>query len=268
MVGRVATSVQTLPIASDTLGDDVSVFVADHGPDSPTVWLLHGRCAPADEVEEAVAGVSSAMSAGSLRPMTLIAPNDPHPERSSWWVDSPAPGGAAVETAMLRDVFPQVEERTGGSRSRRDRIVAGYSMGGAGAMRWSLVHVDLFAGAALISPAAFAVLPIESSVQSSGVFATAESRFDERNWRPLLHYPTLLDEMPANARQRFAIVVSDGEPVQDYPFGRSSLTQESARLHVALTDDPRTETHLRVLPGAHVREFWAPALTEALRVLG
>jgi S-formylglutathione hydrolase FrmB len=275
-MATIETHLQTMEVASARLGADVRVVVgsASEGNGCPAgaggavTWLLHGRSAGQDEVRDVVSGLLAAMSDGALPPRTVIAPCDPHPDASSWWVDAPSPGGRPVETALLGEVFPEMERRTGGPRTRDERVVAGYSMGGGGALRWLLVHPGLFSAAALVSPAAFEVPPLGSSVETSGVFATASSPYSAARWAALLSYPRLLASLETRAELRVGIVVGDREPLETYPFGRSSLALESARLHVALSDKPGVTSALRIVAAAHTADFWAPGLTLAHALVG
>jgi hypothetical protein len=80
----------------------------------------------------------------------------------------------------------------------------------------------------------------------------------------------LAQRRPASAPLRVGIVVGDGEVVEDYPSdtGRSSLTLEAAKLHVALVDSPGVSSSLRVIGAGHTWDFWIPAISQALELVG
>jgi enterochelin esterase-like enzyme len=235
----------------------------------PLVWLLHGSGASYVDVARVVAGLEAAMDDGSLGPHVVVAPWVPWLDGAAWWVDSAPPGGCPLESALLCDVLPQVEDRLGTDVDRDRRIVSGYSMGGGAAVRWLLAHPDLFGAAALVAPAAYAVAPpAESSARWSGAFRLGSEVFDNGTWQRLMSYPRLLAERgEGDPGASVAIVVGDSEPIQTYRDGRSSLTMEAARLHTALRDTPRIRSSLRVVAGGHTDDFWAPALALALRLL-
>jgi enterochelin esterase-like enzyme len=257
------------------LGEPVRVVTArppaDVSAAAPWVWLLHGRGSTVAEVTAVVGGLEAAMGAGELAPHTIAAPVGAWSE-VAWWVDSAHSGGRPVESAVLRDVLPQVETRWGPPAGRGQRIVAGYSMGGGSAVGWLLRHGDLFGAAALAAPAAFAdAPPVRSSTDGSGAFGTGERQFDQDRWASLMSYRRLLTGRgPTSAPLRVGIVVGDGEAAEDYPSpsGRSSLTLEAARLHMALSDAPGVVSSLRVVGAGHTTDFWAPAISMALGLVG
>jgi enterochelin esterase-like enzyme len=211
------------------------------------------------------------MAAGDLAPLLVAAPVGPWSE-VAWWVDSLYGDGRPVESALLTEVLPEVESRLGAPAGRDQRIVAGYSMGGGSAVGWLLRHAELFSAAALAAPAAFAdAPPRRSSQDGSGAFGVGEEQFDPDRWASLMSYRRLLaDRRSTSAPLRVGIVVGDAEAVEDYPSdtGRSSLTLEAAKLHVALVDAPGVSSSLRVICGGHTWDFWIPAISLALRLVG
>jgi enterochelin esterase-like enzyme len=231
----------------------------------PWVWLLHGHGNVVDDVTWVAEGLDAAMAAGELRPHIIASPVGRWSE-TAWWVDSAYRDGRPVESAVLTDVLPQVEKRMGGPAGRDERIVAGSSMGGGAALCWLLRHDDVFGAAALAAPAAFAdVLPVGLGVGDSGAFGVEDRRFDQERWAALMSYRRLLaDRTSTSAPLRVGTVVGDAETVGDYPPGRSSLTLEAAKMHVALLDTPGISSSLRVIGAGHTWDFWIPAISLAL----
>ncbi|MGI3784399.1 MAG: hypothetical protein ACRYG2_26870 [Janthinobacterium lividum] len=64
-------------------------------------------------------------------------------------------------------------------------------------------------------------------------------------------------------------MVDDAEVVQDYPSdtGRSSLTLEATKLHVALLDAPDVSSSLRVIGAGHTWDFWIPGISQAIELV-
>jgi S-formylglutathione hydrolase FrmB len=211
------------------------------------------------------------MADGDLGPHTIAAPVGPWTE-VAWWVDSAHRDGRPVESAVLGEVLPEVERRLGGPADRESRIVAGSSMGGAAAVCWMLRHDDLFGAAALIAPACFTDPPPEGPLtHQSGAFGVGERQFDPDRWASLMSYRRLLAERRAtSAPIRVGTVVGDAEVVQDdhSGSGRSSLTLEAAKLHVALLDAPGVSSSLRVIGAGHTWDFWIPGISLALELVG
>jgi S-formylglutathione hydrolase FrmB len=209
------------------------------------------------------------MAAGDLGAHTIAAPVGPWSE-VAWWVDSAHSDGRPVESAVLTEALPEVEKRLGGPAGREQRIVAGCSMGGGAAVSWLLRHEGLFGAAALAAPAVFAdAPPVRSSTDGSGAFGVGEQQFDHDRWASLMSYRRLLaDRRSTSAPVRVGIVVGDAEVVEDYPSARSSLTLEAAKLHVALLDAPGVSSSLRVIGAGHTWDFWIPAISHALELVG
>lgn len=269
-------AIRHIDVSSALLGEPVRVVVAQPagsaGDSAPWVWLLHGRGNTVDDVSWLVEGLDAAMTAGDLSAHTIAAPVGPWSE-TAWWVDSAYVAGRPVESAVLSEILPEVEQRLGGGPVTRERrIVAGFSMGGGSAVGWLLRHGDLFSAAALTAPAAFAdAPPVRSSTDGFGAFGVGERQFDHDRWASLMSYRRLLAARTSAAPPvRFGIVVGDAEVVEDYPSdtGRSSLTLEATKLHVALVDAPGIDSSLRIIGGGHTWDFWIPAMSLALGLVG
>lgn len=265
-----------LDVDSALLGDRARVVVAQHpvvgdAASASWVWLLHGFGAEVADVTWLVGGLAKAMAAGDLGPCTIAAPVGPW-SKTAWWVDSTyRHGGRPVESAVISDVLPAVERRLGPPSSREQRMVAGLSMGGGAAAVWSLRHPELFGSAALAAPAAFADAPPSSpTADGSSPFGHDEQQYSVERWSALMSYRRLLaSRAPASLPLRVAIVVGDAEVVGDHPSdtGRSSLTLEAAKLHVALADAPGISSSLRVVGAGHTWDFWIPGLSQAIELV-
>jgi enterochelin esterase-like enzyme len=262
-------------VDSALLGEPVRVVVtrpaAASSDQVPWVWLLHGHGNTEADVGWIADGLDAAMSAGELGPHIIAAPVGPWSE-VAWWVDSAHRDGRPVESAVLGEVLPEVERRLGGPASREQRIVAGSSMGGASAICWLLRHDDLFGAAALAAPACFTDAPLDgSTTERSGPFGVGERQFDPDRWASLMSYRRLLAERRStSAPIRVGSVVGDAEVVsEDHSgSGRSSLTLEAAKLHVALMGAPGVSSSLRVIGAGHTWDFWIPAISLALELVG
>lgn len=275
------TGLETLhvQVPSPLLGEDVHAIVL-----SPTsaatgrrrwFWLLHGRGSSAEETRPLLAALGRAMTEGHLAPQVVVVPDGPWSDRASWWVDSGfggsgsggPPAGRPVESALLTDVLPVLEHRFGPPTGPQDRLIGGISMGGAAALRYVLVHADLFGGAALLSPAVYARdVPHSSSARTSGAFGSDQDVFRAGRFAELMAYPELLTRRAIGRRvQRVAIVVGDREPVQDAGGRPVDLDLLAAGLHSALKRRPDISSSLRVLDGAHDHDLWAASVVDVVR---
>ena len=106
---------------------------------------------------------------------------------ASWFVDR----REKMETAVIRDLIPDVEKSFRTLRTRDGRLIGGLSMGGYGSLRFALKYPEMFAAAALLSPAIYDPLPPKNSgARRAPPFAMPE--FDEQAWRDL-NYSKLWD---------------------------------------------------------------------------
>lgn len=258
-------SVQQVP--SQLLAADVDVLVLSPPVPSPPpawLWLLHGRSASIGDMRPVLQALGAAMADGTLRPYVVAAPDAPWSDRAGWWVD----GAHPIESALLGEVLPTLEARLGAPRSREARLVGGISMGGAGALRFALVHQEMFCAAALLSPAVYSgSVPDESSIRSSEAFTSARGGSDPLGrFADLLDFQRLLAARPvAGLPTRVAIVTGDREPVQDATGQPADLDLCAAKLHAALKRRTDVSTSLRVLGGGHDWPFWAQAVVDVVR---
>ena len=90
--------------------------------------------------------------------------------------------GRPVETAFTQDLIAHVDSTYRTVANRTGRGVAGYSMGGYGALRYSLAHPDLFGAAIVLSPAVYVPIPpSDSSTREFGAFGKDKSLFVEHD---------------------------------------------------------------------------------------
>ncbi|WP_344296277.1 alpha/beta hydrolase family protein [Streptomyces synnematoformans] len=130
----------------------------------PTLWLLHGCCGDytswisATDVEET----------DSLRDVLVVMPEAGWNGWYSDWWNFGAGGDPAWETFHTRELRRLLERDWGASGNR---VVAGLSMGGQGALMYAARHRGMFRAAASYSGAAHPLLDDESVDRIMGFFA-------------------------------------------------------------------------------------------------
>lgn len=219
----------------------------------PVVYMLHG----ASQTEAAWvrdggidALADKLIARGDIPPCIIIMPAG----WMSWYVDAPEP----VETAIVRDLIPEVERRYRSRTGREDRTLAGFSMGGYGAMRLALRHPDLFSAAALMSPAIYTPLPpMDSAARKVPAFQTG-GVFDPQLWSAQ-NWPSLLD---GYAQRRFAVRLHVSSGAQDHFHA-----DLAARAFFAAWQERGWSGELHVEPGQHDFPFWRRIAPGALRFL-
>lgn len=140
----------------------------------PVIYLLHGVDGKgADWLDQGdLAQTADRLIAAHELPQAIIVMPD---AGNSWYVDSPPDCGlGAMGTAIALDLPAWVESRYAARAGRAGRAVAGYSMGGFGALRFALTRPLRYAAAASMSSALWSWL-------------TPESQMPERMLKPLRH---------------------------------------------------------------------------------
>jgi S-formylglutathione hydrolase FrmB len=232
-------------VFSPVLGADIEYLEYRRGSPDRTLLLLHGRGASMDALHEAVAVLDALGDAP-----TVVMPDAPWGSRASWYVDS-AYTGARVETALIQDFVPALEHLSGVT-DRQRRIVGGYSMGGAGALRLALAYPDLFGAGLVLSPAAYPTLPpADSNTRRFGAFGRGDRPFDDDVYRAL-NYPSLADHRNPALPQRFYVAA-----------GQAEGTDAAVAIRDALTRN-RVPVRLEVFAGDHDWDTWRPALAAGL----
>src|ERR671910_2448919 len=166
----------------------------------PVLYLLHGRGDTKAAWTQMKGALDELIAAGEIQPTIAIMPDAPWSSRASYYVDSAYTGadpGRPVETAFTRDLIAHVDAAYRPAASRTGRGVAGYSMGGYGALRYSLAHPDLFGAAIVLSPAVYVpVPPADSSTREFGAFGLGKSLFVDSIYKKL-NYPALFPSFAA-----------------------------------------------------------------------
>jgi enterochelin esterase-like enzyme len=186
--------------------DHLTYLPPDYAADDrryPVLVLLHGRGDSMESWQPALHDLDELVAAGVIRPVIAVAPDAPWSSRASWWVDSRHSDGRPVATAM-GELIASVDEHW---RTLPDRTIAGYSMGGAGAL-----HVARHADSVLaMSPAVYVPLPpADSNTRRFGAFGEGERLFDEERYTAL-NYPTTM----AGFTGRLRVTVGGSEPMAD-----------------------------------------------------
>src|SRR5882757_8986599 len=152
-------------LTSPTLGEEIAYRVyLPHGYDSSTerysvLYMLHGRGDNLTAWSRVIDLLDQMIAAGKMPPVIAIMPDAPWSQRASYYVDSQYAGGPSrgrpVESAFINDLIPHVDVTYRTIADRNGRAIVGYSMGGYGAIRYSLAHPDLFGAAIVLSPAVY-----------------------------------------------------------------------------------------------------------------
>lgn len=146
-----APGVEQRTFESEAVGEPVSYHV--YLPDGyaaqperrfPVLYWLHGGGGfSARAIRTISTHFGGAMRAGHIPPMIVVFPHAP---AGSLWANS-SDGSLPLETMIIDELLPHIDETLRTIASREGRIVEGWSMGGYGAARFGLKFPDLFCAA-------------------------------------------------------------------------------------------------------------------------
>ncbi|GIG68037.1 alpha/beta hydrolase [Phytomonospora endophytica] len=234
----------------------------------PVVYLLHGRGDDMTGWSRMKPVLDELIAEHRIPPVIAVMPDAQYSEAGGYYVDSAftgTPAGRPVETAFTTDLIAHVDGTYRTRTDRASRLVGGYSMGGAGALRYVLAHQDLFAAALVLSPAVYTPTPpADSSVREFGAFGDGETRFAEEVYLAK-NYPALLATVDTALPVHTYVAVGDDEWANPDPADfRHDLDFEAAVVHNHLKRTPGVSTEFRVLGGGHDWDVWEPAFADGL----
>lgn len=222
------------------------------GLNYPVLYLLHGNGGNRNDWPDKgqIKRTADMMIVNLDMPAAVIVMPD---AGVSWYVDR----REKMETAVIRDLIPDVEKNLRVLKSREGRLIGGLSMGGYGAMRFALKYPEMFAAAALLSPAIYdPVPPPNSSARSVRTFG--DPRFDEQVWKSL-NYPALWQAYLAK-KTPVPMYINSGD---DDEF----MIEADATRFYSLLRAHRQPAELRIVNGAHSWPVWEGTIGDALEYI-
>lgn len=218
----------------------------------PVLYLLHGSgqkgydWISAGHVQQTA---DKLIASGEMPPAIIVMPD----AGTSWFVDRKE----RMETAVMQDLIPQVDTAFRTVAARKGRLVAGLSMGGYGAMRFALKYPEVFAAAALLSPAIYDPVPPQNSgARKVGVFGSPQ--FDPEVWKGL-NYPALWEAYLAK-QVPVAMYVNSGDDDEFF------IEAEATRFYSLLRRNGQP-AELRIVNGTHSWPVWSDTIGDALRYI-
>lgn len=241
----------------------------------PVLFLLHGRGDSMQAWATVKPDLDRLIATGRVPPVIAIMPDAPGSRRAGYYIDSQftgtgggtgLPAGEQLEAAFTKDLVAHVDASFPTRTDRAGRLVAGYSMGGSGALRHALAHPELFGAAIVLSPAVYFPLPPrDSSTREFGAFGLGGEPFSEQVYRSL-NYPALLPEFASKGLPLAVfIAVGDDEAALTDPAEAShDLDYEAHTLYNHLRRTKGVAAQLRVVDGGHNWGTWRPAFSEGV----
>lgn len=229
-----APGVQHRSFYSAAVGSNVSyhvwlppAYATDPQQRFPVLYWLHGHGGGLAGIASLSAEADAAVAGGQVPPLIVVYPNG-LPE--GMWCDA-ASGLQPVESMLIGDLLAEVDTQFRTWASPRARVIEGFSMGGYGAARLGLRHVQRFAGLSmlgagplqldLIDGAGHLVPPEDRLRIYAEVYGGSSATFEAQSpWRIA---ESLDGHLPARFVLRIAIGAQDGSVPPNREF-RDHLT--------------------------------------------
>jgi enterochelin esterase-like enzyme len=221
----------------------------------PVLYLLHG--AGGDENEWLYKGgaretLDAMIARRLIKPMIVVMPG----HTQAWWVDGAREKG---ETALLKEVIPHAEGKYRIDAVRPNRLIAGLSAGGYGALNLIFKYPQMFAAAAILSPAIYDPVPPSHSSGVRNHPFQRDGKFDAELWKSL-NYPVHIEGYKKSGTI-VPLYINSGD---HDTFGialQSAMLYEKLRLHQP------NDIELRVVDGDHEWMVWRETLGDALQFM-
>jgi S-formylglutathione hydrolase FrmB len=214
----------------------------------PVLYLLHGW--QGDETNWV--SLTHLVEDASAYKLIVVTPRG----GNSWYVNSATRADDRYADYVFQDLIAEVDTHYRTIASPHDRAIAGLSMGGYGAMLFSLRHPGAFAFAASISGAFAGPSGIESVLpqlkpSTDEAFGVLGSTTRQQN-----DVDTLIVAADRTRQPYFFLECGTSDPL--LPSNRSVVEELSSHGFAY---------EYRELPGAHTWSFWDGALPPMLEVL-
>ena len=230
----------------------------------PVVYLLHGFTDDNTgwlQFGEINRYADKAIADGSIPPMIIVMPNGD----SSFYINS-YDGREKYEDFFIKEFMPSIEKMYRIKAEKRYRGVAGLSMGGFGALIYSLKYPELFAAAAPLSAGIFddsavvTMADVNYEIVLAPLFGRGLKSKDRLNkaWynNSILK---IVESKSAEDLKKVRYWIDCGD--DDF------LTKGNSLLHILLTDK-KVPHEYRVRDGAHNWTYWRTGIVDALKFIG
>jgi S-formylglutathione hydrolase FrmB/endo-alpha-1,4-polygalactosaminidase (GH114 family) len=241
----------------------------DSGRDYPVLYLFHG--AGYDETSWSTEGEVERIVGN--RKLIVVMPRGGGNGYYSDWYNAGDFGPPAYETFHVRQLVPFIDKHFRTRKRRSGRIIAGFSMGGFGAMSYAARHPGEFSGAFSFSGAIntdyppFQPIGEASSLEDTGEYAAiwGPRQTEEVRWRARNPF-----DLAPNLRG-MTLQLRTGNGMGGGPFGGKPFDPIEFGVHEMATQMDRKLTGLGIPhlfqdygPGAHEFPYYRRDLTRSL----
>lgn len=221
----------------------------------PVLYLLHGNLGTEKSWVEQGNLQSTAdalIAAGSIPAQLIVVPADPN----FWWSDTAT---EMSRTALVADLIAHIDSSYRTLETREGRAIGGYSAGGFGAANAALQYPELFAVAAPLSPAVYAVVPPPTSSGRTTPIFHRDGQFDPALWQAAT-WTALIDEYKASGTV-VPFYINSGD------HDRFDIAYHATVFYQALRVHQPDHVELRIFDGDHNFAAWGGSLGDAMQYM-
>jgi len=165
---------------------------------------------------------------------------------------------------VINELIPEIDSLYSSVSSREGRMIAGYSMGGFGALRYGLVYSELFSACVVFSPALYNEEPPEgSSARSTGAFGNP---FDINLWNEL-NYPASIKKYLEKGHEVFFYIGAGDDDWAHTEGQKYNVDIQTTLLYNLIHKDLKIPADLRIINGGHSWDVWKPLFIEVMTLL-
>ncbi len=180
---------------------------------------------------------------------------------NGWFTDSATVFNDRYESYIIKELIPEIEKNYRVKTARENRLIAGLSMGGYGAIKFGLKYPEMFAVVGSFSGALGAALWTEKELGGNtfisktimSVYGAADSKTRREN-----EIFQIVREMPADKIKSLPFIYLD--------CGTEDMLYRSNRDFANLLQEKKVPHEFRELPGGHNWIFWDSQIQEFLEL--
>jgi len=228
----------------------------------PVVYLLHGYSDNETawvQFGEVNISADRAIANRDIPPMIIIMPD----AKITWYLNDYS-GKNRYEDMFIQEFIPAMESSYRIRPGKEYRAISGLSMGGFGALLYSLHHPDMFVACVAFSAGVFTDEEIKDMPEDvykdrfNGLYTGDNSNRFTDYWKKN-NILDLVHSMSKEEIEKVKIMIDCGD--DDF------LYKGNSALHVALRDK-NVYHEYRVRDGSHNWTYWRSGIPDALRFIG
>jgi enterochelin esterase-like enzyme len=230
----------------------------------PVVYLLHGFTDDESawiQFGEVNLAADRAIAQREIPPLVIVMPDG----GVTWYINDQQ-GKIRYEDMFIQELIPYIDKTYRTRPSKEFRGLAGLSMGGWGALMFSMRHPDDFAACAAFSAAVWPdeeVISIQQPMYDrlfSDIFGSKLAGKDRLNPHFRQYHPLdLAKTLPVETLKKVRFYIDCGD--DDF------LIEGNAALHFAL-NGRKVPHEFRVRDGGHAWVYWRTGIVEGLKFIG